>query len=108
MTKTEHQVEEDLPELRRKSKVARDRSEKVANKYLRTVGGIDLAEIVPAIKIAREKAGLTLAQVSQATGLTVANLSKLENGLQDNPTLRTLRRYAAAVGKRLVVELEDL
>jgi DNA-binding XRE family transcriptional regulator len=105
MAKLEDHLEE---ELREKSEASRDRSERTANKYIRTAGGIDLAEVVPALKVARENAGITLAQLSQTTGLTVANLSRLENGLQTNPTLRTLRRYADALGKRLVVKLEEL
>lgn len=34
-------------------------------------------------------------------------LSKLETGQRANPTVATLSRYAAAVGKRLVVLLAD-
>jgi hypothetical protein len=32
----------------------------------------------------------------------------LENGKQDNPTVVTLMRYAAAVGKRFLWSYEDL
>jgi len=89
MTKVEDRLEE---ELREKSEASRKRSERTANKYIRAGGGIDLSEVVLALKIARENVGMTLAQLSQTTGLTVANLSRLENGLKTNPTLRTLRR----------------
>jgi len=34
-------------------------------------------------------------------------LSKLENGQRANPTVETVVRYAAAVGKRLMVSLAD-
>jgi hypothetical protein len=32
----------------------------------------------------------------------------LENGVHDNPTVETLMRYAAAVGKKLTWTLQDL
>jgi hypothetical protein len=35
-------------------------------------------------------------------------VSRLENGKQDNPTVATLMRYAAAVGKRFLWSYEDL
>jgi hypothetical protein len=35
-------------------------------------------------------------------------LSKLESGQRTNPKVETLVRYAAAVGKRLVVSLADV
>ena len=102
-----HEMEADMPDLVRKSRESRDRSEQTANKYLKAAGGIDIAKIIPALKSAREAAGMTLAQVSAASGITVPTLSKLETGLHENPTLRTVRRYANAVGKRLVVKPED-
>jgi DNA-binding XRE family transcriptional regulator len=55
------------------------------------------------LKKVREAAGLTLAAVSKLTGMDQATLSRLENGLQPNPTIDTLWRYAQAVGRRLVL-----
>src|SRR5439155_23838815 len=55
------------------------------------------------LKQAREAAGLTLAVVSERTGMDQASLSRLENGRQPNPTVDTLWRYARAVGRRLVL-----
>lgn len=100
-------IEAELPDLRRRSKRGLQRFEKAATGYLRKAGGIDLGEAVASLKLAREKQGMTLAQVSEATGITVPTLSKLENGRHANPTVKTLRRYASAVGKKLVVRLED-
>jgi hypothetical protein len=34
-------------------------------------------------------------------------LCRLENDLEPNPTVSTLMRYAQALGKRLVISLED-
>jgi transcriptional regulator with XRE-family HTH domain len=54
-----------------------------------------------------ESQGLSLADVSERTGLDRAMLSKLETGKLANPTVGTLRRYARALGKRLSWSLAD-
>lgn len=60
------------------------------------------------LKKAREAAGLSLADVAERSGIDKAALSRLENGVHDNPTVETLMRYAAALGKRLTWSLQDL
>jgi DNA-binding XRE family transcriptional regulator len=65
-------------------------------------------ELLRHLKTVRETAGLTLADVSARCGIDQPALSRLENGLNRNPTLDTLWRYAAAVGKRLVLATEDV
>lgn len=60
------------------------------------------------LKKARTGAGLSLADVAERSGIDKAALSRLENGIHDNPTVETLMRYAAAVGKKLTWKLEDL
>jgi DNA-binding XRE family transcriptional regulator len=60
------------------------------------------------IKRAREVAGLTLAEVSRRCGIDQPALSRLENGHNHNPTLDTLWRYAAAVGRRLILTTEAI
>ena len=55
----------------------------------------------------REAAGLSLADVAERTGMDKAFLSRLETG-RGNPTLDTLARYAAALGKRAVFGLDNL
>ncbi|HXD88607.1 MAG TPA: helix-turn-helix transcriptional regulator [Urbifossiella sp.] len=60
------------------------------------------------LKHARESRGLSLADVAERSGIDKAALSRLENGVHDNPTVETLIRYAAAVGKRLTWSLQDL
>ncbi len=59
------------------------------------------------LKGLREAQGLSLNDVRLRTGMDRAALSKLENGVRSNCTVETLVRYAQAVGKRLVVLLED-
>ena len=46
--------------------------------------------------------------VAERSGIDKAALSRLENGVHDNPTVETLMRYATAIGKRLTWKLEDL
>jgi DNA-binding Xre family transcriptional regulator len=62
---------------------------------------------IAALKAAREARGLSLADIRSQTGIERSALSRLENALP-NVTLRTLERYAQAVGKRIVVQLEDI
>jgi transcriptional regulator with XRE-family HTH domain len=67
-----------------------------------------LRPFVEEIKRARESAGLTLAEVSRRCGIDQPALSRLENGHNKNPTLDTLWRYAAAVGRRLILSTEAI
>jgi DNA-binding XRE family transcriptional regulator len=66
-----------------------------------------LQELLKQLKTAREEKGLSLADLTELTGMDRSALSKLETGQRPNPTLETLGRYAEAVGKRLVVTLTD-
>ena len=65
-------------------------------------------DLLQKLKASREAAGLTLAEVSARCGIDQPALSRLENGHTQNPTLETLWRYAAALGKRLVLSTEDV
>jgi DNA-binding XRE family transcriptional regulator len=65
-------------------------------------------ELLRNLRAFREEAGLTLADVSARCGIDQPALSRLENGHTPNPTLETLWRYAAAVGKRLVLATENI
>ncbi len=49
----------------------------------------------------RRRDGWTLREVADSTGLSVGNLCDLENGLQDNPRLSTLRALAKCYGVSL-------
>jgi hypothetical protein len=66
-----------------------------------------LREAVAALKSAREQLGLSLADIRQRTGIDKANLSRLENAADPNPSFDTLTRYAEAVGKEIVITLAD-
>jgi transcriptional regulator with XRE-family HTH domain len=57
---------------------------------------------------ARQDAGLTQAQVAERMGTQPPAVARLERALatgKHSPSLATLRRYAQAVGKKLVLEL---
>jgi DNA-binding XRE family transcriptional regulator len=88
------QVAEELPDL-------------VARHNERAEAADPLDELLKELKAAREAKGLSLADVTELTGMDRSALSKLETGQRANPTVETLVRYAEAVGKRLVVSLTD-
>ena len=54
---------------------------------------------------ARTQAGLTQADVAERMGTTQSTVARLEGG-KAAPSLRSLQRYAQAVGRRAVVHLE--
>lgn len=60
-------------------------------------------QIIRAIMEGREEKDLTQQQLAEATGITQADISRLENGTA-NPSLRTLKRLAAGMGKTLKLE----
>lgn len=66
-----------------------------------------LDELLLQLKAARVARGLSLADLTELTGMDRSSLSRLETGQRANPTVETLVRYAEAVGKRLVVSLAD-
>jgi DNA-binding XRE family transcriptional regulator len=67
-----------------------------------------LREAVAALKAARESLGLTLQDVGNRSGIGKANLSRLENSRNPNPTIETLSRYAEALGKDIEIVLKDV
>ncbi len=64
--------------------------------------------MLDAILAARREAGLTQAQVAERMGTKAPAVARLEAALisgKPSPSLATLRKYAAALGKRLQVQL---
>ena len=88
------QVEQELPDL-------------IARHHARLSVQDQLQELLEELKAAREQKGLSLADLTDRTGMDRSALSKLETGQRPNPTLETLGRYAEAVDKRLLVTLAD-
>ena len=54
---------------------------------------------------ARTRAGLTQAEVAERMGTTQSVVARLEGGKRQ-PSLRTVQRYAQAIGCRAMVKLE--
>ena len=67
----------------------------------------DLRKAVLRLKQLREEAGLSLADVSERTGIDRAAICRLENGQHQNPTIGTLNRYADALGMRVSFQVVD-
>jgi len=62
-------------------------------------------EIASELIAARARAGLTQVEVAQRMGTTQSTVARLEGG-KDMPSLRSVQRYAEAIGCRAVVRLE--
>ncbi|MGN1180427.1 MAG: helix-turn-helix domain-containing protein [Suilimivivens sp.] len=60
-------------------------------------------QVVQAILQGRQEKNLTQKQLAEKTGITQADISRLENG-ESNPSLSTLKRLAEGLGKKLRVE----
>ena len=58
--------------------------------------------IKQAVIDARKESGLTQQQLAERTGISEADISKLENG-NANPSLKTLQRLASAMDKKLKI-----
>ncbi len=59
-------------------------------------------QIINAIINGRKENGLTQKEFAARTGITQADISRLENG-EANPSLKTMKRLAAALGKKLQI-----
>jgi ribosome-binding protein aMBF1 (putative translation factor) len=68
----------------------------------------DVQKALQALKRERQRRGLSIGDVAERSGLDRAVVSRLENGKQDNPTVATLMRYAAAIGHRFLWSYEAL
>ncbi len=90
-----------------RAKVTEDLPDLIARHHQRMATLDQLDEVLDQLKAARESKGLSLADLTELTGMDRSALSKLENGQRGNPTVETLVRYAEAVGKHLVVLVTD-
>jgi len=90
-----------------RDQVAAELPDLIARHHERMADLDQVDELVKQLRAAREEKGLSLADLTERTGMDRSALSKLETGQRPNPTVETLVRYAAAVGKRLVVSLAD-
>ena len=88
------QVAAELPEIKRRAKLAKPR--------------ILLRQVLVALSDERQRQGLSLADLNERSGIDRGTLSKLENDGDPNVTMNTLLRYAEALGKSILVQLEDV
>ena len=65
-----------------------------------------LLSAIAELRRRRDEQGLSLADVSERSGLDLALLSRLENGKVLNPTMATLWRYADAIGTQVTLAVE--
>lgn len=70
-----------------------------------SIAGVKLNQLLPRLRAEREALGLTLQDLHDTTGITCGRLSRLENGIDTNPTIGTLERIAASLGIELLVSL---
>lgn len=80
---------------------------KLREKYPPAAIDPGLSAALAELRAERERQGLSLADVSERTGIDRSTLSKLETGKVCNPTVGTLRSLARALNKRLSWTLED-
>lgn len=59
--------------------------------------------VMRAIMDARIETGLTQQQLSERTGISQADISRIECGTA-NPSLKTLQRLATALGRRVQID----
>lgn len=71
--------------------------------YQAQAAGFDMARELIA---ARSRAGMTQSDVAQRMGTTQSVIARLEGGKRA-PSMRTVQRYAQAVGARAVVRIES-
>ena len=63
--------------------------------------------IIQAMIDARKASGLTQKQLSEKTGITQGDISRLENG-NANPSLRTLQRLAEGMGMKMDISFTPI
>ncbi len=63
-----------------------------------------IAGMLAGIQLARQAKGMTLDDMARRTGIGKANLSRIFNADDANPTLDTAMRIAAAVGYPLLAD----
>jgi DNA-binding Xre family transcriptional regulator len=87
------QVAAELPDIRRRARAAKPR--------------ILLRHVLKKLREERQRQGLSLADMNERSGIDRSTLSKLENDDAPNVTMNTLMRYAQAVGKVILVQLDE-
>ncbi len=87
------EVAAELPDIRQRARAAKPR--------------ILLKQVLKKLREERQRQGLSLADLNARSGIDRGTLSKLENDEDPNVTMNTLMRYAQAVGKVVLVQLDE-
>lgn len=87
------EVAAELPDIQQRARAAKPR--------------ILLKHVLKQLREERLRQGLSLADVSTRSGIDRSTLSKLENEDDPNVTMNTLMRYAEAVDRVILVQLEN-
>lgn len=68
-----------------------------------------IASVLADLRSAKQKQNLSLNDLQSLTGMDRAQLSRIfsESGTTANPTIQTLERLASALGKKVVLSLQD-
>lgn len=85
IAKLRAKLDKELPEIKQRARQIRA-AYKVA------------ADAISVLRSERERQGLSLADIRTKSGMTREVLCALENKAEPNPTIRTLARYADALG----------
>jgi len=64
------------------------------------------SELCELIATTRTQLGITQKQLAEKSGVSQANISKIENGSY-RPSIPVLKRIADGLGKRLIIEFAD-
>jgi DNA-binding phage protein len=73
----------------------------------RRAAEVELSRAAELLQAERQSQGLSLSKLQERTGIGRAALCRLENLVDANPTIDTLNRIAEALGKQLVIGLQD-
>lgn len=65
------------------------------------------AEVCELIVMLRTQRGMTQKQLAERSGVSQANISKIENGSY-RPSIPTLKKIAYGLGKRLTIGFEEV
>jgi DNA-binding XRE family transcriptional regulator len=68
-----------------------------------------LRELILGLKAVRLERGMSLGEAGEKSGIGKANLSRLENDAEPNPTIDTVLRYAESLGVtvRFAIDAEN-
>ncbi len=99
LKKVDAEIEAEKEEITRKAKEAFANQQALEARLIQTTS---------LLAAAREQRGISLSQLAQLTGMTRQAISRIERGENKNPTFSTLQRIASALGKEMIVKLQDV